>query len=40
MKRAMTEDVSWTKSAQRYVNLFNTAIAARREHRGLAAVVD
>ncbi len=40
MKRAMTEDVSWTKSAQRYLNLFNTAIAARREHRGLAAVVD
>jgi starch synthase len=40
MKRAMTEDVSWTKSAQRYVNLFNTAIAARREHRGLAAVAD
>ena len=40
IKRAMTEDVSWSKSAQRYVNLFNAAIAARREHRGVAAVPD
>jgi ADP-glucose type glycogen/starch synthase len=40
IKRAMNEDVSWSKSAQRYVNLFNAAIAARREHRGVVAVPD
>jgi starch synthase len=38
--RAMTEDVSWARSAQRYVQLFHSAIAARRERRGVAAVPD
>ena len=38
--RAMTEDVSWSRSAQRYVQLFNAAIAARRERRGVAPVLD
>jgi starch synthase len=40
IRRAMNEDVSWSRSAQRYVQLFHTAIAARRERRGLAAVAD
>jgi ADP-glucose type glycogen/starch synthase len=34
--RAMSEDVSWARSAQRYVQLFHAAIAARRERRGVA----
>ncbi|HSS93803.1 MAG TPA: glycogen synthase [Candidatus Dormibacteraeota bacterium] len=38
--RAMTEDVSWSRSAQRYVQLFRTAITASRERRGLSAVPD
>jgi ADP-glucose type glycogen/starch synthase len=40
VKRAMTEDVSWSRSAQRYVQLFHAAIAARRERRGVTAVPD
>jgi hypothetical protein len=36
----MTEDVSWARSAQRYVQLFHAAIAARRERRGVATVPD
>jgi len=40
VSRAMTEDVSWSRSAQRYVRLFHSAIAARREHRGVAALPD
>jgi ADP-glucose type glycogen/starch synthase len=40
VSRAMTEDVSWSRSAQRYVRLFHSAIAARREHRGVAAIPD
>jgi starch synthase len=40
VKRAMTEDVSWSRSALRYVQLFHAAIAARRERRGVAAVPD
>jgi len=38
VKRAMTEDVSWSRSALRYVQLFHAAIAARRERRGVTAV--
>jgi starch synthase len=40
VSRAMTEDVSWSRSAQRYLQLFHAAIAARRERRGLATVPD
>jgi glycogen synthase len=40
IRRAMSEDVSWSRSAQRYVQLYQSAIAARRERRGLAAVPD
>jgi starch synthase len=40
VERAMTEDVSWSRSAQRYVQLFHAAIVARRERRGVAAVPD
>jgi hypothetical protein len=36
----MSEDVSWSRSAQRYVQLFHAGIAARRERRGVAAVSD
>jgi len=36
ISRAMSEDVSWSRSAQRYVQLFQAGIAARREHRGVA----
>jgi len=36
IRRAMTEDVSWSRSALRYVQLFHTAIAASRERRGVA----
>ena len=33
----MKEDVSWTRSAQRYVQLYLAAMAGRRERRGLVA---
>jgi starch synthase len=36
----MREDVSWTRSAQRYAQLYLSAIAARRERRGLSAIAD
>jgi len=39
IRRAMNEDVSWSRSAQKYVQLYHAAIAARRERRG-AAVPD
>jgi starch synthase len=35
INHAMTADVSWTRSAQRYVQLYRSAIAARRERLGL-----
>ena len=38
--RAMTDDVSWSRSAQRYVQLYHAAVAARRERRGVTAVPD
>ncbi|MFI5043086.1 MAG: glycogen synthase, partial [Acidimicrobiales bacterium] len=34
VRRAMTEDVSWSRSAHRYVQLYVAAITARRERRG------
>jgi starch synthase len=36
----MREDVSWTRSAQRYAQLYLSAIAARRERRGLSVIAD
>jgi starch synthase len=32
---AMTEDVSWSRSAHRYVQLYLAAITSRRERRGV-----
>src|SRR6267378_1837472 len=40
VKRAMTEDVSWSRSAHRYVQLYLSAITSRRERRGVAALAD
>ncbi|MEO8744928.1 MAG: glycogen/starch synthase [Candidatus Dormiibacterota bacterium] len=40
VRRAMTEDVSWSRSAHRYVQLYVAAVATRRERRGLTAVAD
>jgi starch synthase len=40
VKRAMTEDVSWSRSAHRYVQLYLSAITSRRERRGVGALVD
>jgi ADP-glucose type glycogen/starch synthase len=37
VRRDMTDDVSWTRSAQRYVQLYLAAITARRERRGVPA---
>jgi len=35
VQHAMKEDVSWSRSAQKYVQLYVAAIASRRERRGL-----
>ncbi|HVS47540.1 MAG TPA: glycogen/starch synthase [Candidatus Dormibacteraeota bacterium] len=40
VRRAMTEDVSWSRSAHRYVQLYLAAITARRERRGVTALAD
>jgi ADP-glucose type glycogen/starch synthase len=40
MRRDMTEDVSWSRSAHRYVQLYLAAITARRERRGVGALAD
>jgi starch synthase len=37
IRRAMTADVSWSRSAERYVQLYLAAIGARRERRGVSA---
>lgn len=37
VQHAMKEDVSWSRSGQRYVQLYLSAIAARRERLGLAS---
>src|SRR5438309_3909964 len=34
IRRAMTEDVSWSRSADKYVQLYLAGIGARRERRG------
>ena len=35
----MKEDVSWSRSALKYVQLYVAAVAARRERRGLTTAV-
>ncbi|HLQ14631.1 MAG TPA: glycogen/starch synthase [Candidatus Eisenbacteria bacterium] len=40
VRRAMTEDVSWSRSAHRYVQLYVAAITTRRELRGVTALAD
>jgi len=40
VNRAMTADVSWSRSAQRYVQLYLAAITARRERLGLTTAGD
>jgi starch synthase len=40
VRRAMTEDVSWSRSAHKYVQLYLAAITARRERRGVTALAD
>ncbi|HYM97591.1 MAG TPA: glycogen/starch synthase, partial [Candidatus Sulfotelmatobacter sp.] len=37
VNHAMIEDVSWSKSALRYVQLYRSAIAARRERLGISS---
>jgi starch synthase len=39
VQHAMREDVSWSRSAQRYAQLYLSAIAARRERRGLTSAI-
>jgi starch synthase len=36
VQHAMKEDVSWSRSAQKYVQLYLAAIGARRERRGVS----
>jgi glycogen synthase len=36
----MTEDVSWSLSAQKYLQLYRSAIGNHRERRGMAALQD
>jgi starch synthase len=38
VRRAMTDDVSWSHSAAKYVRLYRSAIANHRERRGAPAV--
>ncbi len=38
VRRAMSEDVSWSRSAQKYLQLYRSAIANHRERRGIAAL--
>ena len=40
VRRAMTEDVSWSRSAQKYLQLYRSSIANHRERRGMAALLD
>jgi starch synthase len=40
VRRDMTEDVSWSRSAQKYLQLYRSAIANHRERRGMAALQD
>ena len=36
----MSEDVSWGRSAQKYLALYRSAITNHRERRGIAALQD
>ncbi len=38
VRREMSEDVSWSRSAQKYLQLYRSAIANHRERRGMAAL--
>jgi starch synthase len=38
VRRAMSEDVSWSKSAGKYLSLYRSAIANHRERRGMATL--
>jgi len=38
VQNAMSEDVSWARSARRYVQLYRTAMAGHRDHAGVVAV--
>jgi ADP-glucose type glycogen/starch synthase len=40
VQRAMREDVSWSRSAGKYVQLYAAAIAAHRERHGVAAAAE
>jgi starch synthase len=40
VRHAMTEDVSWSHSAQKYLQLYRSAIGNHRERRGMAALQD
>jgi starch synthase len=40
VQHAMQEDVSWSRSAQRYIQLYLAAITSRRERRGLTVIAD
>jgi starch synthase len=40
VRRVMVEDVSWSRSALKYLQLYRSAIANHREHRGIAALQD
>jgi ADP-glucose type glycogen/starch synthase len=40
VRHAMTEDVSWSLSAQKYLQLYRSAIGNHRERRGMAALQD
>jgi len=40
VRRAMSEDVSWSRSAQKYLQLYRSSIANHRERRGMAALQD
>jgi ADP-glucose type glycogen/starch synthase len=40
VRRAMNEDVSWSRSAQSYAQLYRAAIAAKRERRGAPSLAD
>jgi starch synthase len=40
VRRDMSEDVSWSRSAQKYLQLYRSAIANHRERRGMATLQD
>jgi starch synthase len=39
VRRGMGEDVSWARSARRYVQVYRTAIAAHAERHGASQVL-